>query len=81
MLLQSCAQVDADTAAATDEVAQLRNAFNHEDVLSLNNRKENEHLEGLIADQKEVNHQNYSEIVRLKDIAYDHDKELDGLTK
>jgi hypothetical protein len=45
--------------------------------MSLNNRKENEHIENLIQDQKEVNHQNYTEIVRLKDIEYENDKNLD----
>lgn len=59
----------------------MRNAFNQEDVISLNNRKDNEHIEGLIVAQKDVNHQNYQEIVKLKDYSYDLDKELDSINK
>lgn len=50
-------------------------------MLNLNVRKEIEHVETMVADQKEVNHSNYGELCRLRDGSYALDRDIDSLSK
>lgn len=44
----------------------------------MNLRKEIEYQEKLVCEQKEINHNNYVELTRLRDITFNLDKDLDA---
>lgn len=62
-------------------MVDLRHQVSSIDMVNLNSRKEIQHVETLIADQKEVNHNNYGELCRLRDNSYSLDRDIDSLIK
>lgn len=80
-LLESIAVTERDNFTAMHELCDLRNHLASVDSANLSLRKDIEHFEHLCHDQKEVNHANYGELTRLRDISYNIDKDIDGLHK
>ena len=50
-------------------------------MVNLNLRKEIEHVEMMVADQKEISHAHYGELVRLRDASYALDRDCEQLRK
>ena len=80
-LLETINVTERDNFTAMHELADLRNQICSVDSANLAARKDIEHFEHLCNDQKEVNHANYGELTRLRDVTYQLDKEMDALHK
>ena len=74
-------QTEHDVAAASNELADLRHQCSQEDMTNLNHRKDIEHQERLVAEQKDIQATNYTELTRLRDISFNLDKDLDAQKK
>ena len=72
---------EKEVQAANNELVDLRHQVSSIDMVNLNVRKEIDHCEAMVCDQKEVNHQNYGELTRLRDASYQMDREIDSLAK
>ena len=80
-LMETIAVTENDICTASLEMADLRAACSSKDLENLNIRKEIEFHEKLVGEQKEIAHQNYGELTRLRDVSYQLDKELDSMRK
>ena len=47
----------------------------------MNHRKDVEHQERLVAEQKEIQAANYAELTRLRDVSFNLDKDIDAQRK
>ena len=56
----------------------MRQQASSKDQVNLNLRKEIEYHEGMVREQKDIHHHNYNEILKLKDVSCNLDKEVDG---
>ena len=75
-LLNQISMTERDVQAANNELVGMRHECSAVDATNLNERKEISHLDSLCADQKEVNHANYGELCRMKDISYNLDRDI-----
>lgn len=50
-------------------------------MTNLNHRKDIEHQERLVAEQKDIQAANYTELTRLRDISFNLDKDIDAQKK
>ena len=80
-LLESIFNTERDVHAANNDLAAVRHDVSAVDSQNMALRKECEHLEAMIHDQKEVNHANYGELCRLRDVSYQLDKDIDQMSK
>ena len=62
-------------------MASMEAVCSHHDADNLNCRKEIEHQEALVAEQKDVQHCQYNELCRLRDITFNLDKDLEAQRK
>ena len=80
-LLEQVFNTETEVHRANQELASTRHDVSACDSANLNLRKEIEHVEALVHDQKEVNHANYGELCRLRDASYGLDRDIDHLRK
>jgi hypothetical protein len=80
-VIEFVAVTERDVGDASRELADLRNQCSHHDADNLNCRKEIEHQEALVAEQKDVQHCQYNELCRLRDISFNLDKDLEAQRK
>lgn len=50
-------------------------------MTNLNHRKDVEHQERLVAEQKDISAANYAELTRLRDVSFNLDKDIDAQKK
>ena len=80
-LIEQIAVTERDCANANHELAEIRHHCTSQDLANLNLRKEVDYNEKLLNEQKEINHQNYSELTRAKEIQFNLDKDIDAQRK
>ena len=80
-VLEFITVTEKDVATASHELADVRNQCSAEDVNNLNLRKDVEHNEALLNEQKDIQHANYAELCRLRDISFNWDKDIEAQRK
>lgn len=80
-VIEQIAVTERDVVEASRELSDVRNEVSQVDAANLNLRKDIEHQESMVNHEKEVSHNYYTELTRLRDISFNLDKDIDAQQK